>query len=53
MRKPTGFLSALVMGVGSTIIAASPSFAIPITYTEQATATGTFNGVAFTNASVC
>jgi hypothetical protein len=52
MRKPTGFLSALVLGVGSTIIAASPSFAIPITYTEQATATGSLDGQSFTSTNV-
>jgi hypothetical protein len=42
----------LLLGVASAIGAASPSFATPITYTEQATATGSLGGVAFTDASV-
>jgi hypothetical protein len=52
MRKPSRFLPALVAGVASAIIAASPAFATLITYTEQATATGSLNGIAFTNAVV-
>jgi len=47
MHKPTRFLSALGLVVTSTIIAASPASAIPITYTEQATATGTLGGSPF------
>jgi hypothetical protein len=47
MCKSIGFLSALGLVVASTIVAGSPAFAIPITYTEQATATGTLGGVPF------
>ena len=52
VRKATRFLSALVLGVAGAIIATSPSFAIPITYTEQATATGSLDGQSFTSANV-
>jgi hypothetical protein len=49
MRKPVGFLPALALGVASAVGAAFRSLAIPITYTEQATATGSLGGVIFTN----
>lgn len=52
MGRPTTLLAALLLGVAGAVGAASPSLAIPITYTEQATATGTLGGVAFTNANV-
>jgi PEP-CTERM motif len=52
MRKPTGLLTSLVLGAANAVGVVSPSFAVPITYTEQATATGTFGGVGFTNANV-
>jgi hypothetical protein len=45
-------LSALLLGVASTIGAASPTLAIPITYTETDTASGSLGGVAFTNANI-
>jgi hypothetical protein len=51
-RKPIGLLPGLVIGAASAILAASPSFAAPITYTEEATASGSLGGVAFTNADV-
>jgi hypothetical protein len=53
MRKLIGFLlKALLLGLANAVEAASPSFATPITYTEQATATGSLGGVAFTNANL-
>jgi hypothetical protein len=49
MRKATGFLPALALGVAGAISAATPSLATPITYSEIATgASGFLNGVAFT-----
>jgi hypothetical protein len=41
-----GFVAA------SMTLGASPARAVPITYTETATASGSLNGVAFTNASI-
>jgi PEP-CTERM motif len=52
MSKVARFRSALLLGVASTIILQSPSHAIPITYVEQATATGILGGVNFTSANV-
>jgi hypothetical protein len=52
VRKLAGFLPAVVLGVASVILEASPSFSAPITYTEEATASGSLGGVAFTNADV-
>jgi hypothetical protein len=52
MRKPTTFLPALALGVAGAITMAAASMAAPITYTETATASGSLNGVAFTDASV-
>jgi hypothetical protein len=52
MRKPTRFLPALVLGVASTIIFGPQSHAIPITYVEQAVATGSLGGVNFTDGNV-
>jgi hypothetical protein len=52
MRKPTGFLPTLVLGLASAIISIGPARAAPVTYTEQATATGSLDGVAFTNGSI-
>jgi hypothetical protein len=49
MRKATGLLPALALGVAGAISAATPSLATPITYTEIATgASGFLNGAAFT-----
>jgi hypothetical protein len=52
MRKPRKFLPALVLGITGAISVAAPSFAFPITYTEQAIASGSLNGVTFTDESV-
>ena len=52
MRKPTRLLPALALGVASTIIFGPPSRAIPITYVEQAIATGSLGGVNFTDGNV-
>jgi PEP-CTERM motif len=52
MRKSTTFLPALVLGAAGALSVATPSLAAPITYTEEATATGSLGGVAFTNATV-
>lgn len=52
MRNLNRLLPALAMGVASTIAAVSPSLAAPITYVEQATATGSLDGVAFSNAAL-
>ena len=52
MRKPTTFLPTLALGVAGAISVTAPSLAVPITYIEQATATGSLNGVPFTNANV-
>ena len=45
MRKRSTFLPALALGVAGAISVATPSLADPITYTEQATASGSLNGV--------
>jgi hypothetical protein len=52
MRKATGFLPALGLGVAGAISTASPSLATPITYTETATATGFLGSAGFTGATV-
>src|ERR1700680_4049411 len=52
MRKPATFLPALALRAAGAILGAAPSLAVPITYTETATATGSLNGVSFTNATV-
>src|SRR6266852_1465460 len=52
MRKPKGFQAGLALGLINIILVVSPSFAAPITYTEEATASGSLGGVAFTNADV-
>lgn len=52
MRKPATFLPALALGVAGAISAATPSLAVPVTYIEQAIATGSLGGVAFTDANV-
>jgi hypothetical protein len=52
MRKATTFLLALALGIAGAISGAASSFAGPITYTGQAVATGTLNGVPFTRATV-
>lgn len=52
MSKPIGFLPILVLGLVSTVVSIGTLRAAPVTYTEDATATGSLNGVPFTNASV-
>ena len=52
MRKSIRFLSTTVLGVPGTILAGSHAFAIPITYIEQATATGTLGGAPFSGTVV-
>jgi hypothetical protein len=50
--KPSFFILALALGIAAAFAAASPAFAIPITYTEQVVASGSLDGVGFTDASV-
>ena len=45
-------LLALVLGIASTVGAASLGLATPITYTETDTASGSLGGIAFTNANI-
>ena len=52
MHETKRIVPAVVLGIASIFIAASPSFGAPITYTEQATASGTLNGIAFTDDTV-
>jgi PEP-CTERM motif len=52
MRKSIGFLPTLVLGLASAIVSIGPGRAAAITYTEETTATGSLDGVAFTDASV-
>jgi len=52
MRKPIRFLPVLGLVVASTTLVGPPAFAVPITYTETDTATGSLNGVAFTDANI-
>jgi hypothetical protein len=52
MRRRTSFVEALVLGVGGAISAAAPALAMPITYTESATASGMLGATSFTNALV-
>lgn len=52
MRNPIGFLPVLGLVIASTIDAGCPAYAVPITYTETDTASGSLGGVAFTNASI-
>jgi hypothetical protein len=53
MRKATGFLPALALGVAGAISAVTPSLATPINYIETATGASGFLGpTAFTSATV-
>jgi hypothetical protein len=53
MRKQATFLPALALGAAGTILSATPSIAVPITYTEQVTgASGSLGGTSFANATV-
>lgn len=52
MPKPIRIFPVLALALAGAVMAASPAFAVPITYTEQATATIHLGGVVFTNASI-
>ena len=52
MYKTNSTAPAVVLSIVISFIAASPSFGSQITYTEQVTAQGTFNGSVFTDANV-
>jgi hypothetical protein len=52
MYKTNSTAPAVVLSIVISFIAASPSFGSQITYTEQVTAQGTFNGSFFTDANV-
>ena len=52
MHKTNRIVPAVVLGIASIFVAASPSFGALITYTEQATASGSLDGILFTNATV-
>jgi hypothetical protein len=52
MHMTNRIAPAVVLGIASTFIAASPSFGALITYTEQATASGSLDGISFTDATV-
>jgi hypothetical protein len=52
MHRLKGFRIGLVLGLINIISAVSSSFAAPITYIEEATASGSLGGVGFTNADV-
>ena len=52
MHKTNRIVPAVVLSIASIFIAASPSFGALITYTEQATASGSLDGISFTNATV-
>ena len=52
MSKPKGFQTGLLLGLINIILVVSPSFAAPITYTGEVTASGSLGGVAFTNVDV-
>jgi hypothetical protein len=45
-------LVILVLGVASTLLVVSSLVAAPVTYTQEATASGSLGGVGFTNADV-
>ena len=52
MYKINSTALAVVLSIVISFIAASPSFGSQITYTEQVTASGIFNGSLFTDANV-
>ena len=52
MHMTNRIAPAVVLGIASIFIAASPSFSAPITYTLQATASGSLDGISFTDATV-
>ena len=52
MREINRIVPGVVLSIASIFIAASPSFGAQITYTEQATASGSLDGILFTDATV-
>ena len=52
MRKSIRFMPALALGIAGAILHGNSAVATPITYVEDATATGSLGGVAFTDATV-
>ena len=52
MHKPTMFLPAVALGLAGAVSIMTSAFAFPITYTEQATASGSLGGQSFTDALV-
>jgi len=52
MRNLIGLATALALGSIGAIFGATTALAVPITYTETATASGSLGGVAFSNASI-
>jgi hypothetical protein len=52
MHETNRILPAVVLGIASIFVAASPSFGAPITYTLETTASGSLGGTPFTDATV-
>jgi hypothetical protein len=52
MHETNRIALAVVLSIASIFIAASPSFGAVITYTEEATASGSLDGITFTDATV-
>ena len=52
MHKTNRIVPAVMLGIASIFIAASPSFGAVITYTLEATASGSLDGIPFTDATV-
>ena len=52
MYETNRIITAVVLSIASIFMAASPSFGALITYTEHAIASGSLNGVSFTDATV-
>ncbi len=52
MHKTNRMVPAVVLGIAGIFTAASPSFGAPITYTMEATASGSLDGITFTDATV-
>jgi PEP-CTERM motif len=52
MKDAKSLVRALMLGIAGALIAATAAFAIPITYNQEVTATGSLNGVQFNDTSV-
>ena len=52
MHKTNRIVPAVVLGIAGIFTAASPSFGALITYTMEATASGSLDGISFTDATV-